>query len=81
MLLPDEEQSRILVAIKEPQEAWWNFKELHDRLYAKGFTIYPGTAGREATWRLSVLGDIDRHDIERFLEALASAITVMRGGS
>jgi len=78
LLLPDEHQSRILVAILEPDEPWWSFDALHDRLLERGFTIYPGTAGRERTWRLSVLGDIDHSDVEHFLAALADCTAAMK---
>ena len=39
-------------------------------MYAEGFTIYPGKANAQPTFRLSVLGAIDATDIERFLAAL-----------
>ena len=42
------------------------FEEFHDRLYEKGFTIYPGLL-KEKTFRLAVMGDITYRDIERFL--------------
>lgn len=69
-LLDDRHQSGILVAIREPAAAWFNFNELHDALYAEGFTIYPGKPQGTPTFRLSVLGDIDASDIESFLGAL-----------
>ncbi|MBP9947207.1 MAG: 2-aminoethylphosphonate--pyruvate transaminase [Vicinamibacteria bacterium] len=70
MLLDDRHQSRILVAVKDPGASWFDFNEVHDALYAQGFTIYPGKPQGAPTFRLSVLGAIDRLDIERFLAAL-----------
>lgn len=70
MLLDDRHQSRILVAVRDPGASWFDFNEVHDALYAQGFTIYPGKPQGAPTFRLSVLGAIDRSDIERFLAAL-----------
>ena len=70
LLLEDGQQSGILVSIREPEADWYDFTQLHDALYAKGFTIYPGKPGGQPNFRLAVLGAIDSHDIERFLEAL-----------
>ena len=70
LLLEDDVQSGILVAIREPAAAWYDFDSLHDAMYAEGFTIYPGKAGAEPTFRLSVLGAISSTDIEGFLAAL-----------
>jgi 2-aminoethylphosphonate aminotransferase len=70
-LLPDEYQSGILVAVKEPCNKEFNFNKMHDYLFEKGFTIYPGKGAKEATFRLSVLGDLYPQDINNFLFALA----------
>ena len=69
-LLPDQQQSRILLAIKEPTDPRYNFDAMHDYLYGKGYTIYPGKGAKEATFRLSVLGDLYKKDIENFLTEL-----------
>jgi 2-aminoethylphosphonate aminotransferase len=74
-LLTDEQQSKILLAIKEPQHPNYNFDTMHDYLYARGFTIYPGKGAKEATFRLSVLGDLHPPDIEAFLKCLESYLT------
>jgi 2-aminoethylphosphonate-pyruvate transaminase len=81
LLLAPEHQSRILVAVREPEEAWYDFASLHDALYAQGYTIYPGKAGRARCFRLSVLGDIDARDVEGFLAALAAYVTAARARS
>lgn len=74
MLLDDQRQSRILVAVRDPGAAWFDFNHVHDALLAAGFTIYPGKPQGAPTFRLSVLGAIDRADIERFLLALRSVL-------
>ena len=70
-LLPDDQQSKILLAVKEPDHVNYNFEAMHDYLYARGFTIYPGKGAKEATFRLSVLGDLHVEDINQFLDCLA----------
>ncbi len=70
MLLPRDQQSQILLAILEPSHPRYNFDAMHDYLFSRGYTIYPGKGAREATFRLSVLGAIDHRDIESFLTEL-----------
>lgn len=79
LLLEDAHQSGILVAIREPQAAWYDFDELHDAMDAEGFTIYPGKIGGAPTFRLAVLGAIDESDIQSFLSALARHLDRVRG--
>ena len=69
-LLPRELESGILIAILEPQHAAYDFEDMHDYLYTKGFTIYPGKGAREATFRLSIIGDLHEPDVDAFLGAL-----------
>jgi len=80
-LLEDEQQSRILVAIREPEADWYDFDQMHDALAAEGFTIYPGKPGAEPTFRLAVLGAIDARDIEAFLAALGRYLERMKGSA
>jgi len=69
-LLPRHYQSQILLAIIEPAHPGYNFEDMHDYLFQRGYTIYPGKGAKEATFRLSVLGDLSRKDIEGFLTEL-----------
>lgn len=70
-LLPDVQQSGILLAILEPKNPVFSFDAMHDFLYQRGYTIYPGKGAKEATFRLSVLGDLHKSDIEGFLATLS----------
>ena len=70
-LLPPEQESKILLAIKEPQDPKYRFEAMHDYLYERGFTIYPGKGAKAATFRLSILGDLHVQDIDDFLKCLA----------
>lgn len=54
----------LLTTVYEPDG--FNFQRVHDKLYEKGFTIYPGKTG-EKTFRLANIGAIDYKDIRRFL--------------
>ncbi len=69
-LLPEPYQSKILLAVIEPSDPRYNFDTMHDYLFQKGYTIYPGKGAKEATFRLSVLGDLHKKDIENFLTEL-----------
>lgn len=69
-LLPRQYQSQILLAIIEPSSPGYNFDDMHDFLFLRGYTIYPGKGAKEATFRLSILGDLTKRDIEGFLEEL-----------
>lgn len=69
-LLPLECQSKIITAIYEPQNPLYSFDEMHDFLYQKGFTIYPGKINDYNTFRIANIGDITYKDIQNFLIVL-----------
>jgi aspartate aminotransferase-like enzyme len=50
---------------------------MHDRLYARGFTIYPGKGANQATFRLANMGDVDAGDMRAFVEAMRETIDEM----
>jgi len=62
-LLEDEYQSGILLAVKEPENREYDFQQMHDYMYERGITIYPGKGAKEKTFRLSVLGNLFPKDI------------------
>jgi len=70
LLLPDEWRSNILTAVIEPDHPAYSYDAMHDYLFDKGFTIYPGKGAKERTFRLANLGQIDGRDIRAFMEAL-----------
>lgn len=70
LLLDEEYQSGLLVAVKEPDDPAYGFDTLHDYMYARGYTIYPGKGAKERTFRLSVLGDLYEGDIRGFMGEL-----------
>jgi 2-aminoethylphosphonate aminotransferase len=66
----EEHHSKIVTAILEPDCAGYDFQEMHDYLYARGFTIYPGKLESLNTFRIANIGDISYLDIEAYLESL-----------
>lgn len=50
-----------------------DFKTFHDRLYEKGFTIYPSGLS-PGTFRLAIMGNLNRYDIKNFLKAVDEVI-------
>ena len=69
LLLKEERESHILLTVLEPDDSRFDFTCMHDFLYHRGFTIYPGKI-RERSFRLSVMGAIYPEDIQTFLHAL-----------
>jgi 2-aminoethylphosphonate aminotransferase len=67
-----DDESHILLTVYDPELSSYNFEAMHDYLYARGFTIYPGKIGNKNTFRLANMGEIDTKDIKKFLKALAS---------
>jgi 2-aminoethylphosphonate-pyruvate transaminase len=60
-------RAKILTAIIEPEDVNYNFIEMHDYLYTRGFTIYPGKGATRNTFRLANMGAITKQDIIKFL--------------
>lgn len=75
LLLDEQYQSGLLIAVKEPDSPKYHFDAMHDYLYARGYTIYPGKGAKEKTFRLSVLGDLYEEDIRNFLLELKKFLT------
>ncbi len=73
-LLPIERQSPLLTTVLEPVDPNYSFNRLHDALYERGFTIYPGKMQDNATFRLANIGAIDPTDIQAFLVAIKAVL-------
>ena len=76
-LLPEAILSRILTAYLEPDHPRYSFDDMHDRLFAQGFTIYPGKGASSATFRLANMGAVTPDDMRAFVAALATTLTAM----
>jgi 2-aminoethylphosphonate-pyruvate transaminase len=69
-LLPAEQRSRLVTAVIEPTHVAYDYNNMHDYLYERGFTIYPDKGSVQGAFRLASFGQIDRSDIRAFLSAL-----------
>ena len=69
-LLPPEIHSKLLTTFIEPSHPAYVFDDMHDYLYERGFTIYPGKVTERNTFRLSNIGQIYPEDIQSFLNHL-----------
>jgi 2-aminoethylphosphonate aminotransferase len=77
-LLPEAILSRILTAYIEPDHPNYSFDAMHDRLYARGFTIYPGKGAQQDTFRLANMGAVDANDMRAFVAALAATLSELK---
>ena len=73
-LLPEAILSRILTAYIEPDHPRYSFDAMHDRLYARGFTIYPGKGAQKDTFRLANMGDVTPDDMRGFVAAMKDTL-------
>lgn len=69
-------KSKLLATFCSP--LGFSFNSFHDKLYDRGFTIYPGKLFDERTFRISVIGDIDYKVIECFLKNAKEVLNVMK---
>jgi 2-aminoethylphosphonate-pyruvate transaminase len=72
MLVKEEDQSRLITAIFDPETPKYSFESLHDLARRHGFTIYPGKLGNINTFRIANIGDIQPREMKRFTEVLKS---------
>ncbi|WP_301860634.1 2-aminoethylphosphonate aminotransferase [uncultured Megasphaera sp.] len=70
-------QSRLVLALMYPDDPNFTFEKMHDLLYDKGFTIYPGKVSDFHTFRLCSLGAIYPDDIKSFWAAMKDVLAEM----
>ncbi|NNG26146.1 MAG: 2-aminoethylphosphonate--pyruvate aminotransferase, partial [Ignavibacteriaceae bacterium] len=75
-LVEDNFHAKILTSIIEPGDSNYNFTEMHDYLYKRGFTIYPGKGAKHNTFRIANMGEIYKEDINNFLGCLEDYIAL-----
>jgi len=76
-LLKNNEESHILTTFLDPKDRNYDFNKMHDLLYERGFTVYPGKIGKKGTFRLANMGAINYKDIESFLKAMKEVLGEM----
>ena len=69
-LFEGKNNSKILTTFFEPQDTRYRFDDMHDFLYDRGFTIYPGKIGNQKTFRISNIGQLQREDLQSFLQCI-----------
>ncbi|WP_297417189.1 2-aminoethylphosphonate aminotransferase [Clostridium sp.] len=69
-LVDEQNSSMLLTSIIEPEIANYSFNDLHDYLYNKGFTIYPGKIASQTTFRIANIGQIYPENMVKFIEIL-----------
>lgn len=73
-LVADEHHSKIITSIHLPEKV--NFNAMHDYLYSRGYTIYPGKVDEFNTFRVANIGEIDQQDMLNFIELLKEYLAV-----
>lgn len=73
-IIKRELQAGLVVSVKYPDDANWDFEKIHDYCYERGFTIYPGKVSTTDTFRLCALGAIDEEDIVEFFKVFREAL-------
>jgi 2-aminoethylphosphonate-pyruvate transaminase len=75
-LVADTCHGKLITAICEPDIAHYNFNDMHEYLYKRGITIYPGKLALQNTFRIANIGALDTTDIELFLARLADYLNL-----
>jgi 2-aminoethylphosphonate aminotransferase len=78
ILTKPEQEAKILITILYPENPNFNFDKLHDKLYKKGYTIYPGKIGKQNAFRLANMGAIGEKDIKNFLKEFSNVLGEMK---
>lgn len=78
VLLGEEDESGILLTVVEPTSEDYSFESLHDFLYERGITIYPGRLGDKRTFRIATMGAIYPRDMETFMSHLLEFVATRK---
>lgn len=73
-IIKREHQSRLVVSVLYPDDPNFDFTKIHDYVYERGFTIYPGKVSDLPTFRLCALGTIVPEDVDDFFVALEEGL-------
>ena len=69
-LLPRALHSGLLTAFKPHRRAGFSFEALHDFLYARDITLYPGKLPGTDTFRVANIGALTPDDLRTFVSAV-----------
>lgn len=73
-IIPRELQSKLVVSVLYPDDPNFDFVKVHDYVFERGFTIYPGKVSDLPTFRLCALGTIEPKDVDDFFACLEEAL-------
>ena len=76
-IIPRELQSKLVVSVLYPKDDNFDFTKIHDYVYERGFTIYPGKVSDLPTFRLCALGTIVPKDIDDFFDCFEEGLKSM----
>lgn len=77
-LVSEKASSMLLTSVLEPKMEGYSFEDLHDYLYSRGFTIYPGKIASEDTFRIANIGQIYSENMIKFIELLEEYFNQLR---
>lgn len=69
-LVDEKNHSMLITSVIEPQINNYSFEKMHQYLYDRGFTIYPGKISLKNTFRIANIGEIYPEDMEMFIKLL-----------
>jgi len=75
--LPDALQAPIIVTVRMPRDAKFDFQRLYDELAAQGIVLYPGAVTQEKSFRIGCIGQVFEDDMRRALAAIEAAVATM----
>jgi 2-aminoethylphosphonate aminotransferase len=77
-LLPREVHCKLLTTFLDPELPGYDFEAMHDYLFARDITIYPGKLGNRNTFRIANIGALEPADLERFVRVLGEYLATLR---
>lgn len=77
-LVNPKDHSKLITTVVEPESGMYNFDKMHDYLYERGYTIYPGKVSDLNTFRIANIGDLNYTDVEKFLTVLEEYINTLK---
>ena len=73
--LEEELQAPIIVTVRVPDTAGFDFEKLYQKLAEKGFIIYPGKITQEDTFRIGCIGAIAAPQMQAAVDAIESSLS------
>jgi 2-aminoethylphosphonate aminotransferase len=77
-LLPAPIRSGLLTAFTTPDWRGFTFDGLHDYLYERGITLYPGKLPGTDTFRVATIGALEPADLDQFITHVKGFLVTLR---